>query len=254
MPKRRMFTKDITQSDAFLDMPSSAQSLYFHLNMNADDDGFVGNPKVIMRMINASNDDFKLLLVKRFILSFNNGVIVIKHWRMHNLIRNDRYKETQYLEEKSTLFIKENGAYTDNKIKGLKEWQPNGNQMDTQVRVGKDKIGKDNTTKVVEEVKTSYGNPNINILVDFLKEKLGGSPDGTIKDNRRFCKLLLDKFKRDYPEANNVEQVKFLIEGSLKDSFHSKNATSFKYLYYNSQKIIQSLKGQINNPKVIKIK
>lgn len=145
-----MFTKKITESDAFLEMPSSAQNLYFHLNMEADDDGFVNAPKKIMRMVGASEDDFKLLLVKKFILVFESGVIVIKHWRMHNLIRADRYHPTQYQEEYRSLELKEDNAYrlTTNTIEEEPQkelattWQPSGNQMETEVRLGKDSIGK----------------------------------------------------------------------------------------------------------------
>ena len=107
-----MFAKTIIDSDAFLDMPLSAQSLYFHLSMRADDDGFNNNPKKIQRMIGASDDDLKLLAVKNFIIPFESGVVVIKHWRIHNYIRGDRKKETVYREEMSLLDSKGNGAYT----------------------------------------------------------------------------------------------------------------------------------------------
>ncbi len=112
MAQRRMFSPQIIDSDAFLEMPSSSQSLYFHLGMRADDDGFVGNPRKIQKITGSSEDDLKILISKRFVLVFENGVIVIKHWRINNLIRKDWYKETIYLEEKSLLKIKENGAYT----------------------------------------------------------------------------------------------------------------------------------------------
>lgn len=113
MAERRMFAKSIIDSDAFLDMPLSAQALYFHLSMRADDEGFVGNPKRIRAMIGASEDDLKLLIVKRFLLSFESGVVVIKHWRIHNYIQNDRCKPTTYIEEKSTLGLDEKKAYTE---------------------------------------------------------------------------------------------------------------------------------------------
>lgn len=113
MAERRMFAKTIIDSDAFLDMPLSAQALYFHLSMRADDDGFVNNPKKIQRMIGASDDDCRLLAIKRFILTFESGVIVIKHWKIHNYIQKDRYTETVYLEEKSKLALTENKAYTE---------------------------------------------------------------------------------------------------------------------------------------------
>ena len=142
MAERRMFAKTIIDSDAFLDMPLSTQALYFHLSMRADDDGFINNPKKIQRMIGASEDDLKLLCAKRFIIPFESGIVVIKHWKIHNYIRNDRYKETVYQEEKALLTIKDNNAYTldDNKLSlGI----PNDNQMDTQVRLGKDRLVED---------------------------------------------------------------------------------------------------------------
>ena len=135
MAERRMFAKTIVTSDAFLDMPLSARCLYFTLGMLADDDGFVNNPKSIMRQVGASQDDLNLLLVKRFILAFDSGVIVIKHWRIHNYIQKDRYKESKYLEEKASLMIDEKGAYT--------ECIQDVYKVDTQVRLGKDSIGKD---------------------------------------------------------------------------------------------------------------
>ena len=112
MAERRMFAKTIIDSDAFLDMPLSAQALYFHLSMRADDEGFINNPKKIQRMIGALDDDLKLLIAKRFIIPFDSGVVVIKHWRIHNYIRADRLIETNYQDEKAQLSVKENGAYT----------------------------------------------------------------------------------------------------------------------------------------------
>lgn len=158
MAERRMFTKKITESDAFLDMPLSTQALYFHLNMGADDDGFVNNAKRIQRNIGASDDDLKLLFAKNFIIPFETGVIVIKHWKMHNFIRADRKKNTDYSDEMALLKIKKNGAYTlsdelrqplDNQT--ATKLQPNDNQMTTTCqpndRIGKDRIGKDSIDK-----------------------------------------------------------------------------------------------------------
>ncbi len=150
MAERRMFTQKIIDSDAFLDMPLSTQALYFHLNMRADDDGFVNNPKRIQRTIGASDDDLKLLFAKRFVIGFESGVLVIKHWRMHNTLRKDRYNPTQYQDELSLLDVKDNNAYTERlpePVVALPEtlattWQPNGNQMATQYSIGKDSIDK----------------------------------------------------------------------------------------------------------------
>lgn len=113
MAERRMFAKQIIDSDAFIDMPLSTQALYFHLSMRADDDGFINNPKKIMRMIGASEDDYKVLCLKRFIIPFDSGIVVIKHWKIHNYIQKDRYKPTVYTEEKATLTAKDNGVYTE---------------------------------------------------------------------------------------------------------------------------------------------
>ena len=131
MAERRMFAKTIVLSDAFLDMPLSARCLYFTLGMLADDDGFVNSPKSIMRQAGASPDDLNLLMAKRFILAFDSGIIVIKHWRIHNYIQKDRYKESKYMEEKSTLMLDQNGAYT--------ECIQDVSTSDTQVRLGEDR-------------------------------------------------------------------------------------------------------------------
>lgn len=112
MADRRMFAKTIIDSDAFLDMPLSSQALYFHLSMRADDDGFLNNARKVQRMVGASDDDLKLLMAKKFLIPFDSGVVVIKHWRIHNYIQKDRYKATVYEEEKAQLRIKENKAYS----------------------------------------------------------------------------------------------------------------------------------------------
>ena len=132
MAERRMFAKTIIDSDSFLDMPLSTQALYFHLSMRADDDGFINNPKKIQRMIGASDDDLKLLIAKSFIIPFDTGIVVIKHWKIHNYIQKDRYKETVYQEEKALLSVKSNNAYTLDT-----ECIQDVSNMETQVRLGK---------------------------------------------------------------------------------------------------------------------
>lgn len=111
MAEKRMFAKTIIDSDAFLDMSLSTQALYFHLSMRADDDGFINNPRKIQRMIGAGDDELKMLIAKKFIIPFESGVCVIKHWRIHNYIQKDRYKETVYKDEKAHLMLKENKSY-----------------------------------------------------------------------------------------------------------------------------------------------
>ena len=134
-----MFAKTIIDSDAFLDMPVTARLLYYDLSMRADDDGFVNSPKKIMRMVGASQDDLSILILRKFILPFENGIVVIKHWRIHNYIRKDTYNETPYLEEKSMLEIDQNKAYK------FKDEYNNVVAVDgssTQVSIGKESIDK----------------------------------------------------------------------------------------------------------------
>lgn len=160
LAERRMFAKTIIDSDAFLDMPLSTQCLYFHLCMRADDDGFINNPKKIQRMVGCADDDLKLLLAKSFVIPFDSGVCVIKHWRIHNYIRNDRYQETVYQDEKKQLHIKENRAYSlhegDSDTAGIPDGIPNDYQMETQVRLGKSSIGKG---RLVEDRGAGEGAP-----------------------------------------------------------------------------------------------
>lgn len=157
MAERRMFAKTIIDSDAFLDMPMSTQALYFHLSMRADDDGFINNPKRIQRMIGASDDDLKLLIAKSFIIIFESGVVVIKHWKIHNYIQSDRYKPTVYAEEKSLLDVKKNKAYTFNNNECIQ----NVYNTDTQDRLGKDRLelGKDSIDIVEPKSKAKRFTP-----------------------------------------------------------------------------------------------
>lgn len=135
MANRRMFSKTVIDSDDFLDMPLTAQALYFHLAMRADDDGFVNNPKKIQRMTGASIDDLNLLIARNFVIVFESGVIVIRHWKLHNYIQKDRYNQTIFQDEKSKLSLEKNGAYT--------VCVQNVSSLDSQVRLelGKDRIG-----------------------------------------------------------------------------------------------------------------
>lgn len=135
-----MFAKTIIDSDAFLDMPMSARLLYYDLGMRADDDGFINSPKKIMRMIGASNDDVNILIARKFVIPFDSGVVVIKHWRINNYLRNDRYTETKYLEEKSNLEVDKNGSYTAKNNTGIPVGIPTVSTG--KVRLGKDSIGK----------------------------------------------------------------------------------------------------------------
>ena len=193
-----MFTKRITESDAFLDMPSSTQMLYFHFSMNADDDGFVNNPKKIQKMCGASDDDFKLLIAKSFIILFDSGIIVIKHWKMHNYIQADRYRPTDYVEEKSMLGIKSNKAYTLDVSKMDTECIQNG-------YIGKDSIGK------------------VSIDKDSIdKDSKGESVRG--EKAKRFYPPTLDEVKQYCEERkNNIDPMAFIDFYSSKGWMIGKN-------------------------------
>lgn len=191
MSQRRMFSPQIVDSDAFLEMPSSAQSLYFHLGMRADDDGFVGNPRKILRMIGGNEDDLKILLVKRFILTFESGVIVIKHWRINNLIRKDWYKETVYLEEKKQLKVKENGSYTENLVN---ENETVRTRSLGKVSLGKVSLGKDIEREEVatlptpaEEARSFFEGEFEPILKEFIERS--NAPPQSLRDE--FSKFIL---------------------------------------------------------------
>ena len=143
MAERRMFAKTIVLSDAFLDMPMSARCLYFTLGMLADDDGFVNAPRSIMRQCGSSEDDMRILISKKFVLEFESGVIVIKHWRINNYLRNDRYVETKYVKEKALLVVDEKGGYKPSEASGI----PPGIPSIGIPRLGQDSIGKDSINR-----------------------------------------------------------------------------------------------------------
>jgi hypothetical protein len=187
MAERRMFAKTIVTSDAFLDMPWSARGLYFALGMFADDDGFVNNPKSIMRQVGACADDLNLLLLKRFILSFESGVIVIKHWRIHNYIRNDRYKETKYIEEKASLMLDEKGAYTEyngdivaRETVGIPSDIPMVDKRYPQDRIGEDRLGKDNSFIHSAREDDDDDDEHVENSEDLQLEYLGGTLGGGV--------------------------------------------------------------------------
>lgn len=159
MAQRRMFAQTIIDSDAFLDMPTTSQLLYFHLAMRADDDGFINKPKGIMRIVGAKDDDLKVLITKKFIIPFESGVVVIKHWRIHNYIQKDRYLETKYKDEKSQLDLDENNAYRLLDTECIQI----GHELETQVRLGKDRLGKDSNNS------RTFVQPSLEELADFIQ-------------------------------------------------------------------------------------
>lgn len=222
MTSKRMFSKQIVSSDAFTGMPLSAQALYFHLNLWADDDGFVDNPQAIRGMIGANEDDLKLLIAKRFVMTFETGIIVIKHWKIHNYIRKDRYKETIYLVEKNKLYLDAQDCYTEdseeatNVLCNEEELQPapQSSNMDNMVEC-------ENQPVVVDTWLTQerVGEGRLDkISIDREGEKAPAQKD--IKYYGKFKNLKLttqqyDYLKNTYKEADKlVDKVSCIIENT----------------------------------------
>lgn len=183
MAERRMFAKTIIDSDAFLEMPISSQVLYFHLAMRADDDGFINKPKTIIRMVGCKDDDMRLLIERKFVIPFDSGVVVIKHWKIHNYIRKDTYSETKYKDEKSKLFIDKNGSYKAvEQSMSVNCNEPVTNPLhhcnepvtgtSTQVRLGKDRLGKDRLDNKKEETRAK----EIKKIVEAYENSIGMIP------------------------------------------------------------------------------
>ena len=196
MAERRMFAKTIIDSDAFLDMPISARLLYYDLSMRADDDGFVNSPKKIMRMIGATQDDLSILALRKFIIPFDVGIVVIKHWKIHNYIRKDTYSETKYLEQKELLELDENNSYR------LKNNDCNVSVDDpsTQDRIGKDRIGKVSIGNIPASEETS----SADTAKANRKHKYGEYQNVLLKDEE------LQTLKEKY--ENWAELIKYLDE------------------------------------------
>lgn len=167
MAERRMFAKTIIDSDAFLEMPMSARLLYYDLSMRADDDGFVNSPRKIMKFVGATSDDMNILIARKFVIGFENGVVVIKHWRIHNYIRKDTYKETTYKEEKALLEYDENNAYTmrnhDQAL--LVDATSTGRQRAVNGSETQDRIGK------VKQDRKVFIPPTIDEVVEYVKQR-----------------------------------------------------------------------------------
>ena len=240
MANKRMFAKTIIDSDAFLDMPLSTQALYFHLSMRADDDGFINNPKKISRMIGCGEDDLKLLIAKKFLLNFESGVVVIKHWLIHNTLRKDRHTPTNYQDELKQLIQKENGSYkkvddigipnridvtpTDDGNQLATTWQPDGNQLATQYSIDKysiDKLSKDTLSGSDEPDRVPYAE-----ITDYLNEKAGSQFRSSTKKTQSLIKarfnegFKIDDFKRvidikTNEWLNNKDMSKYLRPETL---------------------------------------
>ena len=230
MAEKRMFARTIIDSDAFLDMPVTSQLLYFHLSMRADDDGFVNKPKSIMRMCSCKDDDLKILFMKKFLIPFESGVVVIKHWKIHNYIRKDTYTETTYKEEKSTLELDENGAYRIAEATPLQLCNESVTGTSTQIREDKireDKIrinkGKRLANKEVEalfdeiedeglkslyidfyEMRKKMKAPMTEKAVKLLINKVGSLEQDVERQKTLLNEAILHGWKSVYPLKDNV--------------------------------------------------
>ncbi len=248
-----MFAKTIIDSDAFLDMPLSTQALYFHLSMRADDDGFINNPKKIQRSLGCSDDDLKLLIVKKFIVPFESGIVVIKHWRIHNYIQKDRYKETVYQEEKNMLEIKNNKAYTlkneQELIAGNKtdtECIHNAYGLETQVRLGKISINTSSLQKTENEsqlddedvipletkskktkVKKVFSTEDKEYkLASYLSKQIAKRLNKPLQKEETLQRWAADFEKTVRIDGNDIDEVKDVLVFSQKDPFWQANIMS----------------------------
>lgn len=216
MARKRMFRLDVLETDAFMDMPLTAQALYFHLNLRADDDGFIGNPNQIVRLIGANTDDLKLLIAKRFVLLFEDGVIVIKHWRMHNALSQNRYKETNFIEDKAMLRIKENNSYT---------LDPNYKPIcDKKYKELACRQYKDNTKTIqrqdIDSTKTSLEEKRIDIeensINNMCVKNTQVSASGSSKNN---YSANFEEFWKCYPRRKEKAKAYKCYQTRLKDGF-----------------------------------
>ena len=195
MARKRMFDMEIVDTDLFLDMPQSSQNLYFHLGMRADDDGFVSNPKKIVKVIGANDDDLKLLFLKKFVIPFESGIVVIRHWKLNNYLRKDRYTETIYKEEKKQLIEDENGVYS----LGI----PNGDQRLTQNRIEENSIEK-NSIDIYSPANAEQNIPYKEII-DYLNDRTGASYRYTTKKTK-------DLIKARFNEKFTLDDFKIVID------------------------------------------
>lgn len=217
MAERRMFAKTIIDSDAFLEMPMTAQLLYFHLSMRGDDDGFINKPKAIMRLCGAKDDDLKILFAKKFVIPFDSGVVVIKHWKIHNYIRKDTYTETKYKEEKALLELDENNSYriADTPTLQLRDETVTGTS--TQVRLGKDSLGKDSLGKcsVVPATATATEEDQLKCIGGELGKNVVYLTDRQLGD-------LMDRLGLDAFNHYIERLATFIIENNARIKCHYK--------------------------------
>lgn len=213
MAEKRMFSRQITESDVFLEMPQRTQNLYFHLAMNADDDGFVNTPNGIMRLVGGKPSDLKILINKQYLLPFESGVIVIRHWRLHNYIRSDRYKPTIHQEEKSLLNTDNDGVYTfgSNNASGMTSGIPVGiptvDKLDTQYRLDKSRLDKSSIEKknIGARAYESY-EENIGLISPIIAEAINGYLEDGVEDEM-ICLAIEEAAKENKRSWNYINAI-----------------------------------------------
>lgn len=230
MARKRMFDIEVVDTDLFLDMPQSTQNLYFHLGMRADDDGFVSNPKKIIKLVGANDDDLKVLIAKKLIIPFESGVIVIRHWKLNNYLRKDRYIETIYKQEKSLLNEDENGVYE----LGI----PDNNQMSTVGLLSKEKnsIEENRKEKKIKKEKKSTEFDEL-INSNFTDEELKNTIYEFIKMRKAIKKPLTTRglelmIKKLCGMTTNIDEQIEILNNSIMNNwqgiFHLKQNTKVK--------------------------
>lgn len=219
MAERRMFAKTIIDSDAFIEMPMSARLLYYDLSMRADDDGFVNSPRKIMRMVGATTDDMNILIARKFVIAFENGVVVIKHWRIHNYIQSDRYKETTYKEQKALLEYDENKAYRLMDTKCIQ----NVSTLETQDRleIGKDRKGKNiwvapTLEQIQEYCKSRHNNVDAQRFLDYYEAS--GWKDSKGNKVKNWKQKVITWEKHDSAPVK-TDDYKPMTESKMSDEF-----------------------------------
>ena len=247
MAERRMFAKTIIDSDAFLDMPVTSQLLYFHLSMRADDDGFVNKPKSIMRMTGTKDDDIKLLFAKKFLIPFDSGVVVIKHWKIHNYIRRDTYTKTKYQEELASLETDENNAYRLSEPVTLamcdESVTSSSRVRDGYVDTGKDRLGKDSIGKVSIEEDSILSDsdepePPAPKAKKPVKHKYGEYNNVLLTDEE------LEKLQSEFPDwKERIERLSSYVASTGK-SYKSHYATIRNWARKDAQAVPQNIRSQ----------
>ena len=269
MAERRMFAKTIVDSDMFIDMPMSARLLYYDLAMRADDDGFVNSPKKIMKFVGASVDDMNVLIAKQFIIPFESGVVVIKHWKIHNYIQKDRYKATSYQAEKESLTLKNGTYYTDDlpDVSNLDtECIQDVYSLDTQDRLGKVRLelGKDRVRdrdRDMQELESAHAPENLPLEIAENKNNKNNENDFNNSDNKKptrhkygiYKNVLLtdedmEKLKSEFPDdwQNRIERLSEYIASSGKTY---KNHLATIRVWAKKDKERETLKNEDKNGK-----